>query len=375
MKKKIKNPDLLIIGAGPVGCVIAERAAKLKGWTSLIIEKRNHIAGNCYDKYNSKGVLVHMYGPHYMRFKKKKIYNYVSKFTKWIMGDYIVKSFVDGKLFPIPINLTTLEKFFGVKFKSKKQAIKFIEKKRVKLKKINNSEDYILSKLGKEIYEKFYKNYTLKQWGLHPKKLDKSIVGRLPIRFNRNPYYVNQKLRVMPKHGYTKLFQNMINNKKINVRLNTDYQKIKNKIKPNFATIYTGPPDYFFNFKYGKLDWRSLIFKFQTYKRKNIQGCVQINYPNEHRYTRKVEIKHVTKQKTKYSTLSFEYPRSKGDPYYPINNKKNKRIFDKYKKLIKLSEKKDIFFEGRLAQYKYLNMDEVIERALILFNKIKRKYN
>ena len=375
MKKKIKNPDLLIIGAGPVGCVIAERAAKLKGWTSLIIEKRNHIAGNCYDKYNSKGVLVHMYGPHYMRFKKKKIYNYVSKFTKWIVGDYIVKSFVDGKLFPIPINLTTLEKFFGVKFKSKKQAIKFIEKKRVKLKKINNSEDYILSKLGKEIYEKFYKNYTLKQWGLHPKKLDKSIVGRLPIRFNRNPYYVNQKLRVMPKHGYTKLFQNMINNKKINVRLNTDYQKIKNKIKPNFATIYTGPPDYFFNFKYGKLDWRSLIFKFQTYKRKNIQGCVQINYPNEHRYTRKVEIKHVTKQKTKYSTLSFEYPRSKGDPYYPINNKKNKRIFDKYKKLIKLSEKKDIFFEGRLAQYKYLNMDEVIERALILFNKIKRKYN
>ena len=225
MKKKLKRPDLLIVGAGPVGCVIAERAANLKNWTSLIIDKRNHIAGNCYDKLNNKGVLIHLYGPHYMRFKKKKIYNYVSKFTKWIKGDYKVKSFVDGKLYPIPINLTTLEKFFGKKFKSKKKILKFINKKKIKIKKIQNSEDFILSKLGKEIYEKFYKNYTIKQWGIHPKNLDKSIVGRLPIRFDRNPYYVNQKIRVMPKNGYTKLFENMINHKKISTLLNTDYKK------------------------------------------------------------------------------------------------------------------------------------------------------
>ena len=375
MKKENKNPDLLIIGAGPVGCVIAERAAKLKQWTSLIIEKRNHIAGNCYDKLNSKGVLVHMYGPHYMRFKKKKIYNYVSNFTKWINGNYIVKSYVDGKLYPIPINLTTLEKFFKIKFKSKKSAINFIKKKRINIKKIKNSEDFILSKLGREIYEKFYKNYTLKQWGIHPKNLDKSIVGRLPIRFDRNPYYVNQKIRVMPKYGYTRLFRNMINDKRISVQLKTDFKKVKNKIKPKFATIYTGPPDLYFNFKYGKLDWRSLNFSFKTHRKRKIQDCVQINYPNEHKYTRKVEIKHVTKQKTKYSTLCFEYPKSKGDPYYPINNKKNKNIFKKYERLIKKAEKKNVFFEGRLAQYKYLNMDEVIERALNLFNKIKKKYS
>ena len=178
MKKNFDQPDLLIVGAGPVGCVIAERAAKVKKWKSLIIDKRNHIAGNCFDKTNNKGIRIHKYGPHYMRFKKKKIYNYISKFTKWIKGNYIVKSNIKGKLYPIPINLTTLEKFFKRKFKTPAEAKKFIEKKRIKIKKIKNSEDFILSKLGKEIYENFYKNYTIKQWGIHPKNLDKSVVGR-----------------------------------------------------------------------------------------------------------------------------------------------------------------------------------------------------
>ena len=307
-----------------------------------------------------------------MRFKKKKIFNYVSKFTKWIKGNYIVKSNIDGKLYPIPINLTTLEKFFNKKFKSSKDAKKFIKKIQIKKNKIKNCEDFILSKLGKNIYEKFYKNYTIKQWGIHPKYLDKSIVGRLPIRFNRNPYYVNQKLKVMPKYGYTELFKRMIKNPNIKLSLNTSFEKIKNKIKPKIATIYTGPPDTFFNYKYGKLDWRSLEFKFKTYKKNKIQECVQINYPNEKKYTRRVEIKHVTKQKSKYSTVSFEFPKSKGDPYYPINNIRNKKIFSKYKILIKKLEKKHIYFEGRLATYRYLNMDEVIECALILLVNLKK---
>ncbi len=375
--KKIKNnkPDLLIVGAGPVGCVIAERAAKVKKWSSLIVEKRGHIAGNCYDELNNKGLRIHKYGPHYMRFKKRKIFNYVSQFTKWIKGNYIVKSSVKGQLYPIPINLDTLEMFFKKKFKGKKDAIKFINRIRVKKKKINNSEDFILSKLGNEIYENFYKNYTIKQWGIHPKKLNKSVVGRLPIRFNRDPYYVNQKLKVMPKNGYTKLFENMTKNGNIEILLNTPYEKIKKNITPRLATIYTGPPDLFFNFRYGKLDWRSLKFKFKTFKKKKIQECVQINFPNEHKFTRKVEIKHVTKQKSKYSTISYEFPKSKGDPYYPINNKKNISLFNKYKKLIKKLEKKNVFFEGRLASYRYLNMDEVIEAALNLFKKLKNKYN
>ena len=375
--KKIKNkkPDLLIVGAGPVGCVLAERAAKVKKWSSLIVEKRNHIAGNCYDELNKKGLRIHKYGPHYMRFKKRRIFNYVGQFTKWIKGNYIVKSSVKGELYPIPINLNTLEKFFKKKFKDKDQAKKFIDTLKIKKKKINNSEDFILSKLGREIYENFYKNYTIKQWGIHPKRLNKSVVGRLPIRFNRDPYYVNQKLKVMPKNGYTQLFQNMIKDNRIEILLNTPYEKIKKDITPNIATIYTGPPDVFFNFKYGKLDWRSLDFKFKTLKKNKIQECVQINFPNDHKFTRKVEIKHVTKQKSKFSTISYEFPKSKGDPYYPINNKKNVTLFKKYKRLIKKLEKKNIFFEGRLASYRYLNMDEVIEAALNLFKKLKNKYN
>ena len=377
MKNKIKNtnPDLLIVGAGPVGCVIAERAAKIKNWKTLIVEKRDHIAGNCYDEYNSKGVLIHKYGPHYMRFKKKKIFNYVSKFTKWINGNYIVKSYINGKLYPIPINLTTLEKFFKKKFHKKKDVQNFLNKIRIKKKKINNSEDFILSKLGKEIYENFYKNYTIKQWGIHPKKLDKSVVGRLPIRFNRNPFYVNQKLKVMPKKGYTNLFNKMISNPNIEVVLKTSYGDVEKKVQPKKAIIYTGPPDVFFNYKYGKLKWRSLKFNFKTFKKKKIQECVQINFPNIKKYTRKVEIKHVTKQKINFSTISYEFPKSTGDPYYPINDVRNRIMFKKYDKLIKEAEKKNIFFEGRLAKYKYLNMDEVIERALLLFKKLKDKYN
>lgn len=375
MKQKYDKIDLLIIGAGPVGCVIAERAASLKNWKCLIVDKRNHIAGNCYDKYNNKGLLIHKYGPHYMRFKKKNIFNYVSKFTKWIKGNYIVKSYIKGQLYPIPINLTTLEKFFKTKLGNKKKALKFLKTKQIKFKKILNSEEYILSKLGKEIYESFYKNYTIKQWGMHPKKLSKEIVGRLPIRFNRDPFYVDQKLKVMPKKGYTALFEKMINHKNIHLLLKTDYKKIKNIYKPNLATIYTGPPDYFFDNRYGRLGWRSLKFKFKNFKKKKYQSCVQVNYPNNFKYTRKVEIKHVTKQKSNYTTVCSEYPTSFGDPYYPINNKKNRLIFKKYKRLMDLSEKKNIYFEGRLAQYKYLNIDEVIERALKLFKKLKKKYN
>tara|TARA_B100001093_G_C26839369_1_gene1019827 strand:- start:134 stop:751 length:618 start_codon:yes stop_codon:yes gene_type:complete len=205
--------------------------------------------------------------------------------------------------------------------------------------------------------------------------LDKSVVGRLPIRFNRNPFYVNQKLKVMPKKGYTNLFNKMISNPNIEVVLKTSYGDVEKKVQPKKAIIYTGPPDVFFNYKYGKLKWRSLKFNFKTFKKKKIQECVQINFPNIKKYTRKVEIKHVTKQKINFSTISYEFPKSTGDPYYPINDVRNRIMFKKYDKLIKEAEKKNIFFEGRLAKYKYLNMDEVIERALLLFKKLKDKYN
>ena len=209
----ILKSDVIIVGGGPVGCVLANKISNELKMNCLILEKRNHIAGNCYDTHNSRGLLYHKYGPHYLRFKNKRILNYLSKFTKWIPGNYIVKSVVNGKLYPIPINLDTLEIFFNRKFKSKKEVVNFIDKKRIKIKNPKNFEEYVLSKLGKEIYENFYKNYTIKQWGIHPRKLSKDVAGRLPIRFDRNPYYVREKLRLMPKEGFTKMFSNMINNK------------------------------------------------------------------------------------------------------------------------------------------------------------------
>ena len=366
--------DVIIIGGGPVGCVLAERITSVLKLDCTIIEKRNHIAGNCYDELNSKGLLYHKYGPHYLRFKNKKTMNYLSKFTEWIPGEYIVKSSVDKKLYPFPINLDTLEMFFNCKFKSKKDVLKFLKKKQIKIKKPKNFEEFVISRLGKDIYEKFYKNYTLKQWNIHPKKLAKEIAGRLPIRFNRNPYYVREKLRFMPKKGFTYMFNKMIKNKKIKVKLNTDFFRLRKKIKFNHFMIYTGEPDRYFNFRYGKLDWRSLIFRFQNFKRKNIQSCVQYNFPNDHKYTRTVEIKHVTKQRNNYTVISKEYPTNKGDPYYPISNQKNIKLFKKYENLIIKEMKKNIYFEGRLAKYKYFNTDEVIESALDLFNKLKKKY-
>ena len=266
--------DVIIIGAGPVGCVLAHKIAKELKLNCLILEKRNHIAGNCYDEYNSKGLLYHKYGPHYLRFKNQKTLNFLSKFTKWIDGNYIVKTVVKNKLYPIPINLDTLELFFKKKFKSKKDVIKFINKKRIKYKNPKNFEQFVLSKLGREIYENFYKNYTIKQWGIDPKKLSKNIAGRLPIRFNRNPYYTKEKLRFMPKHGFTKMFNKMIDDKRITIKLNCDYFKIRKNLKYKHFMIYTGEPDKYFNYKYGKLDWRSLIFKFKNLKMKNYQTII-----------------------------------------------------------------------------------------------------
>jgi len=366
--------DVIIVGAGPVGCVLAERITSQLKLNCLIIEKRNHIGGNCYDEYNSKGLLYHKYGPHYLRFKNKKTMKYLSEFTKWIPGDYIVKSYVDKQLYPMPINQDTLEMFFKRKFKSKNDIINFLEKKRVKIKNPKNFEEFVLSKLGKEIYEKFYKNYTIKQWDINPKYLSKELAGRLPIRFNRNPFYVREKLRFMPKKGFTKMFKRMTANKKIKIKLNTDFFKLRNKIKFNHFMIYTGEPDRYFDFIHGKLDWRSLIFKFKNHKKSKIQESVQYNYPNDFKYTRSVEIKHVTKQNSKYTVISKEFPTKEGEPYYPISNKKNVKLFEKYKELISKEMSKNIFFEGRLAKYKYFNTDEVIESALLLFKSLKKKY-
>ena len=362
--------DLLIVGAGPVGCTIAERAAQVKGWKSLIIDKREHIAGNCHDCINSHDQLVHKYGPHYFRTSYEDVFSYLSKFTSWIPGNYIVKTSVRNKLYPIPINLSTLEKYFNQEL-DEDTALKLLHSLRVHKENPKNSEEFILSRLGKELYEDFYLGYTLKQWDIHPKDLDPSVCGRVPIRLNRDESYVNATHQVMPKDGFTKMFSRMIESKNIFFKGNTNFEDLKKTIIPKIATVYTGPVDEYFNYCLGKLPWRSLKFEWKTYKEKLVQPCVQINYPNDHKYTRSVEIKHVTKQNINTSTVSYEYPQSVGDPYYPVPQPASSELYLKYKQLAEETSHKDkVYFVGRLAEYTYINTDEAIKKGLDAFQKI-----
>ena len=367
----IKNKKkILIVGAGPVGCTVAEILSK-KSYLIDLYDSRNHIAGNCYDYKNKYGVLVHKYGPHYFRTNNKKILKYLGNFTSWISGHYNVNSFVNNKYYEFPINLNTINKFFKKDLNSI-EAKKFLKKISIKTNK-KNFESYLLSKIGIKLYENFYKNYTIKQWGVNPNLINSSVAKRIPIRFDKNKEYIVAKYKCMPKKGFTHMFKNMLSHKNITIKLNKKYYFKHSDLKKYNYIIYTGPIDTFFNFKFGKLGWRSLKFNFKTFKKKYKQSCVQINYPNNYKFTRKVEYKHVTKQRSNYTTISKEFPKSYGDPYYPLSTKKDKEILKIYNKEIQKLKKIGIYFAGRLAEYKYINTDQAIEIGINTANKILNK--
>lgn len=364
--------DILIVGAGAVGSVAAERAAT-RGYKVLIIEKRKHIAGNCYDECFSNGVLIHKYGPHYFRTNDENLLTYLSQFTEWIPGNYIVKSCVHGQLYPFPINLTTLEKFFHISSLSQEEAERLLSTKQIKNKEPDTSEEFVLSRVGDELYRAFYLGYTLKQWNKHPKELDASVCGRIPIRFNRDERYVDHKHQLMPKEGYTKMFEKILHHDNIKVLTETPYKKMKNLVRPKVATIYCGPVDEYFEFCFGRLPWRSLTFEYKIEKQNLVQPCVQINYPNENAYTRTVEIKHVTRQEHPETVISYEYPVDGEEPYYPVPTC-DKEIVLQYEKLAREETiRNKIYFAGRLARYKYINMDEAFIEGMHLIDTIEKE--
>lgn len=366
--------DLIIVGAGPAGCVLAERAASVLGWRCLIIEKRSHIAGNCYDCTDKNGVLFHRYGPHFFRTWQKSLVDYLGAFSEWIPGNHRVQALYQGELYPIPINLTTLEKFFRRKL-TPESAQNLLNEKKVPFTAPQNSEEYVLSVVGRELYEAFYLGYTLKQWALHPRELSPSVCGRIPIRFDRDDRYVDETFQIMPQEGYTRLFERMLSHPLIEVLLETDYFDIRYQLRPRVALIYTGPIDAYFHDCFGKLSWRSLDFEWVVTDREFAQPCAVINYPAENPYTRSVEIKHATGQKHPRSLLSLEYPCAEGEPYYPVPTKANQRLYARYRDLAgKETAEKNVFFCGRLATYSYLNMDQAIESALDLFRDLKERY-
>lgn len=372
MNSTDSNHDILIVGAGPVGCVLAERCATQLGYKVLLIDKRNHVAGNCYDRFHESGVMIHQYGPHYFRTNSKSLLDYLSQFTEWIPGNYFVTSFFRNEYFPFPINLLTLAQFFGKESLTPDEAKALLEEKREKIEFPKNSEEFVLSRVGKEMYEAFYLGYTLKQWDMHPRDLSPSVCGRIPIRFNTDCRYVDHEYQLTPMDGFTAMFSKMTQHPLIDIQLNTDFKDIRNK--PSLV-IYTGPIDEYFDFRFGKLAWRSLEFDFQVKDVEYVQPNVQINYSNDYDYTRTVEIKHVTKQVHPKTVISYEFPKAEGDPYYPIPTDANHALYLRYKELAeKETDEHRVYFCGRLAEYKYFNTDEVIENALRTFEVLKSKH-
>jgi UDP-galactopyranose mutase len=376
--------DLLIVGAGYAGLVVAERMATQHGKSSLIVEKRNHYGGNAADAYDDHGVLIHTYGPHYFRTNSERIRAYLSLFTEWHPVDYKIKSHTEGRYWSFPINLNTFEEMIGCSSTSEEMEA-WLEEKRIPIENPQNSEEVILSQVGTDLYEKFFKGYTLKQWKRHPRDLDASVCGRIPIRTNRDDRYLREEFQALPKAGYTRMFSKMLEacGSKVKLMLNTDYREIIPSVNYKHM-VYTGAIDEFFNECHGPLPYRSLRFERESFnaeqliEREKISGktgfwqpAMQVNYPNEEEYTRIVEVKHATGQTCTNTTIVKEYPDDYGpgkEPYYPIPSPDAAAIYQKYKKLA--DETPNTSFIGRLATYRYYNMDQVVGMALTEVDKI-----
>jgi UDP-galactopyranose mutase len=361
--------DYLIVGAGYSGCVLAERIATQLKKKVLIVERRDHIGGNAYDYHNDDGILLHKYGPHWFHTNDKKVFAYLSQFTEWRFHNHVVKSSVNGKLLPIPINMETINQLYGLHLETPDEVQAFYDSVKVDIRVPVNAEEKVLSSVGQDLYNIFFRNYTTKHWGIDPKELDVSVTARIPVRTNRDDRYFNDIYQGLPKRGYSAMFRHMIADKRISVLLQTDYRDVLGTIKFK-KMIYTGAIDEFFDYAYGKLPYRSLIFEHETLDMEYFQPCQQVNYPNTHDFTRIVEWKHATGQGHNKTTITREYPCPAIDgreKYYPVPSKMNHDLFSKYKEETK--KLKSVTFCGRLADYKYYNMDQVVARALMVFRK------
>lgn len=358
--------DYLIVGAGFAGSVLAERLAVIENKKVLLVDKRNHIAGNAYDYYNNEGILIHKYGPHIFHTNSRDIINYLSMFTEWRNYQHHVLASVDGQQVPVPINLNTINSLYGLTLSSA-EVEDFLASRAEDIKIVRTSEDVVVKAVGRELYEKFFKGYTKKQWNLDPSELDASVTARVPTRTNKDNRYFTDTFQSMPLNGYTKMFEKMLDHPNIKIMLNTDYHDIQNEVQFG-KMIFTGPVDEYFDFCYGKLPYRSIQFKFETLDQPNYQPTGTVNYPNDYAFTRITEFKHITGQKHPKTSLVYEFPTAEGDPYYPIPRPENAEIYKLYNNLTKDS---DTYFVGRLATYKYYNMDQVVAQALTTFRKIQ----
>lgn len=363
--------DYLIVGAGFAGSILAERLASQHGARILLVDRRPHIAGNAYDEPNEAGILYHKYGPHIFHTNSDQVIDYLSQFTEWRPYEHRVRGVVRDKLVPIPINRTTLNILFDLDLETDEEAADYLASRAEPVEDIRTSEDVVVNAVGRELYELFFQGYTRKQWGLDPSELDKSVTARIPTRTNTDDRYFTDSFQAMPANGYTAMFEAMLDTPLIERKLGVDFRDIRDEVDADHI-IYTGPIDEYFDFRFGKLPYRSLKFDHRTLDQEQYQETGTVNYPApDVPYTRISEYKHLTGQQHPKTSITYEYPAAEGDPYYPIPRPENQELFKRYEALGDATE--GVTFVGRLATYRYYNMDQIVGQALATFRRLDER--
>ena len=361
--------DYLIVGAGFAGSVLAERLAAGLGKRVMLIDRRPHIGGNAFDTKDAAGVLMHRYGPHIFHTNSEEISGYLSQFTRWRPYEHRVLASIGGVgLVPMPINRTTLNRLYGLDLTSDAEAEAFLASRAEPVAQIRTSEDVVVSAIGRDLYQRFFRGYTRKQWGMDPSQLDKSVTARVPTRVNTDDRYFTDSFQAMPAEGYTRMFEAMLDHPLITIQTGVDFEEVRDEVAYD-QLIFTGPIDEYFGHRFGPLPYRSLLFRHETLDQAWFQPVGTVNYPDEITpYTRISEYKHLTGQTHRQTTITYEFPRADGDPYYPIPRAENQALFKRYEALA-LAEP-NVRFVGRLATYRYYNMDQVVGQALAAYRRI-----
>lgn len=364
--------DVLVVGAGFAGSVIAERLAAQSDKRVLVIDRRGHIGGNAYDTHDAAGVLMHQYGPHIFHTNSEEVFAYLSRFTKWRAYEHRVLARVSGMDVPMPINRTTINRLYGLALATDEDVAAFMAERAEPVAHIRTSEDVVVSKVGRDLYEKFFRGYTRKQWAMDPSDLDKAVAARVPARTNADDRYFTDTYQYMPRDGYTRMFEKMLDHDLIEVQTGVEYKDVIGDAVFDHV-VFTGPVDEYFDFRFGKLPYRSLRFQHVTLDQPNFQAVGTVNYPDEAvPYTRITEYKHLTGQTHAKTSLTYEYPAADGDPYYPVPRPENQALFKQYEALARAQG--DVTFVGRLATYRYYNMDQVVGQALSAFKTLGRRW-
>jgi UDP-galactopyranose mutase len=374
--KRFSRPDadVVVVGAGFAGSILAERLARASGLRVLVIDRRDHVAGNAYDYVDEHGVLVHKYGPHIFHTNAEKVVEYLSRFTEWRPYEHRVRAHVDGQLVPIPINRTTVNALYGCDFTTEEEVAEFYAARAEPTDYVRTSEDAVVSKVGRDLYEKFFRGYTRKQWKRDPSELHASVASRIPTRTNTDDRYFTDAFQSMPRDGYTAMFERILDHPRIERMLGTDYFDVRDDLRCRHI-VFTGPVDLYFDRCFGALPYRSLDFELRTEPTPDgglVQPVGTVNEPSaDVPYTRTTEFRHLTGQRLPASTVIVEYPRDDGDPYYPIPSAETKALYKRYEALAAAED--GVTFVGRLARYQYLNMDQVTGQALSTYAKLAER--